>query len=102
MMKFANEDVFNKYVKESHLTNLATLVEELAEIKENLSGNDASKLDSITIPHYLVTLNAFKNRGRSKMNLLIFSINSGVVKILSFSLCAVNPMGVEVHFILLK
>lgn len=72
MMKFADEDVFNEYVKESHLTNLATLVEELAEIKENLSGNDASKLDSITIPHYLVTLNAFKNRGRSKNEFIDF------------------------------
>lgn len=72
MMKFADEDVFNERVKESHLTKLATLVEELAEIKENLSGDDASKLDSITIPHYLITLNAFKNRGKSKNEFVDF------------------------------
>lgn len=60
MTKFVDE--FDDYVKMSDITNLTTLVDELAEIKMNLSEEDASKFDSVTIPHYLMSFNSFKKK----------------------------------------
>lgn len=65
MMKFADDDVFNEYVKTSDLTNFATLIEELSDIKMSLSDDKASRFDSVTIPHYIMGLDNFKKRGKT-------------------------------------
>lgn len=58
-------DDFDEYVKASDIANLAALVEELAEIKMNLSEEEAARFDSVTIPHYIMSLNAFKRKNKT-------------------------------------
>lgn len=64
MTKFADDD-FDDYVKKSDIENLTNLVEELAEIKDNLTGEEATRFDSITIPHYIMGLNSFKMKNKN-------------------------------------
>lgn len=61
MTKFVEVD-WDNYVKPDDIKNLASLVDEFAEIKCGLSDNELEKFDSITIPHYIMTLNAFKRK----------------------------------------
>lgn len=63
MKKFA--DNFADNVKMSDITNLASLINELAEIKTHLSEDEISKFDSITIPHYIMSLQSFKRKNIS-------------------------------------
>lgn len=58
MTKFADDD-YEDYVKMSTINKLASLVEQLAEIKVNLTGEEAFLFDSITIPHYIIGLDTF-------------------------------------------
>lgn len=58
-------DDFDEYVKASDIANLAALVEELAEIKMNLSEEEAARFDSVTIPHYIMSLNSFKRKNKT-------------------------------------
>ena len=60
MTKFVDEEVFDEYVKMKDISKLANLVEELAEIKCSLTDDDMVKFDSITIPHYIMSLKSFK------------------------------------------
>lgn len=65
MMKFADDEVFNEYVKTSDFINLTTLIEELSEIKTALSDEDLSRFDAMTVPHYIMSFNAFKKKGKT-------------------------------------
>ena len=66
MTKFADVD-FDDYVKMSDISKLTNLVEELAEIKSSLTDDDTIKFDSITIPHYIMSLKSFKeNNGNGE------------------------------------
>ena len=67
MTKFADVD-FDDYVKMSDISKLTNLVEELAEIKSSLTDDDMIKFDSITIPHYIMSLKSFKeNNGNGEL-----------------------------------
>ena len=70
MTKFVDD--FDKYVKASDIANLATLVEELAEIKMNFSEEESERFDSITIPHYIMSLNAFKRKNKTATDYVDF------------------------------
>ena len=59
MTKFADDD-FEEYVHDNTIHKLFNLVNELAEIKNNLTGKEIEKFDSITIPHYILGLDSFK------------------------------------------
>lgn len=59
MTKFAEVD-FDNYVTAEIIQNLSDLVDELAEVKYQLRDSDLKRIDSITIPHYIMCLNAFK------------------------------------------
>lgn len=59
MTKFADVD-FDDYVTPETIQNLSDLVDELAEIKYHLEDSDLEKLNSVTIPHYIMCFNAFK------------------------------------------
>lgn len=63
MTKFVDD--FDDHVKSLDIANLTALVEELAEIKTNLSEENVSKFDSVTIPHYIMSLNSFKRKNRT-------------------------------------
>lgn len=63
MTKFVDD--FDDYVKASDIANLSMLVEELAEIKMNLSEEESARLDSVTIPHYIMSLNSFKRKNKT-------------------------------------
>lgn len=63
MTKFVDD--FDDYVKASDIANLSILVEELAEIKMNLSEEESTRLDSVTIPHYIMSLNSFKRKNKT-------------------------------------
>ena len=65
-------DDFDEYVKASDIANLATLVEELAEIKMNLSEEEAARFDSVTIPHYIMSLNSFKRKNKTSVDYIAF------------------------------
>ena len=63
MTKFVDD--FDDYVKASDIANLATLIEELSEIKTALSDEDLSRFDAMTVPHYIMSFNAFKKKGKT-------------------------------------
>lgn len=71
MMKFADDD-FDDYVDDSVLANLATLIEEFSEVKAALSDKDISKFDSMTVPHYIMSLDAFKKKGKTVKEYIAF------------------------------
>ena len=59
MTKFADND-FDEYVNDHTKHKLFNLVNELAENKNNLTGEEIERFDSITIPHYILGLDNFK------------------------------------------
>ena len=72
MTKFVDEDVFNEYVKLSTIENLSNLVDELADIKDNLKGEEAEKFDSVTIPHYIIALDEFNKNNKANKSFVDF------------------------------
>ena len=72
MTKFVDEDVFNEYVKLSTIEKLANLVDELADIKDNLTGEEAEKFDSVTIPHYIIALDEFNKNNKANKSFVDF------------------------------
>ena len=72
MTKFVDEDVFNEYVKLSTIENLTNLVNELADIRDSVSGEDAEKFDSVTIPHYIIALDEFNKNNKANKNFVDF------------------------------
>ena len=72
MTKFVDEDVFNEYVKLSTIENLSKLVDELADIKDNLKGEEAEKFDSVTIPHYIIALDSFNINNKTNKRFIDF------------------------------
>lgn len=72
MTKFVDEDVFEQYVKTNTITNLKKLVDELADIRDSVSGEEAEKFDSVTIPHYIIALDEFNKNNKSNKNFIDF------------------------------
>ena len=72
MTKFVDEDVFNEYVKLSTIENLTNLVDELADIRDSVSGEDAEKFDSVTIPHYIIALDEFNKNNKTNKRFIDF------------------------------
>src|SRR5574344_1055133 len=72
MTKFVDEDVFDEYVKLNTIENLKNLVDELADIKDNLTGEEAEKFDSVTIPHYIIALDEFNKNNKANKNFVDF------------------------------
>ena len=72
MTKFVDEDVFNEYVKLSTIENLKNLVDELADIRDSVSGEDAEKFDSVTIPHYIIALDEFNKNNKANKRFIDF------------------------------
>lgn len=72
MTKFVDEDVFDEYVKLSTIENLSNLVDELADIKDNLKGEEAEKFDSVTIPHYIIALDEFNKNNKANKSFVDF------------------------------
>ena len=72
MTKFVDEDVFNEYVKLSTIEKLSNLVDELADIKDNLTGEEAEKFDSVTIPHYIIALDSFNMNNKANKRFIDF------------------------------
>ena len=72
MTKFVDEDVFNEYVKLSTIENLSNLVDELSDIKDNLTGEETEKFDSVTIPHYIIALDEFNKNNKANKNFVDF------------------------------
>ena len=72
MTKFVDEDVFNEYVKLSTIEKLSNLVDELADIKDNLTGEEAEKFDSVTIPHYIIALDSFNINNKANKRFIDF------------------------------
>ena len=72
MTKFIDEDVFNEYVKLSTIEKLSNLVDELADIKDNLTGEEAEKFDSVTIPHYIIALDSFNMNNKANKRFIDF------------------------------
>ena len=72
MTKFVDEDVFNEYVKLSTIENLTNLVDELADIRDSVSGEDAEKFDSVTIPHYIIALDEFNKNNKANKSFVDF------------------------------
>ena len=70
MLKFA--DSFNDFVKMNTITKLSVLINELAEIKAKMTDEELLKLDSVTIPHYIVSLNAFKMKDLNSSDYIYF------------------------------
>lgn len=92
-------DDFDNYVKASDISNLATLVEELAEIKMNLSEEESARFDSVTIPHYIMSLNAFKRKNKTASdykNFLNKFWNSDKFELLTSS-CESNGSGSSLY-----
>lgn len=61
MAKFVESDNFDSSVKMSDIKELANLVEQLAEIKYNMTDEELESLDSCSIPHLLMALKKFNN-----------------------------------------
>lgn len=61
MAKFVESDNFDSSVKMSDIKELASLVEQLAEIKYNMTDEELESLDSCSIPHLLMALKKFNN-----------------------------------------
>ena len=72
MTKFVDEEVFEQYVKTNTITNLKKLVDELADIRDSVSGDDAEKFDSVTIPHYIIALDEFNKNNKANKNFVDF------------------------------
>ena len=72
MTKFVDEDVFNEYVKLSTIEKLSNLVDELADIKDNRTGEEAEKFDSVTIPHYIIALDSFNINNKTNKRFIDF------------------------------
>ena len=72
MTKFVDEEVFEQYVKINTITNLKNLVDELADIRDSVSGDDAEKFDSVTIPHYIIALDEFNKNNKANKNFVDF------------------------------
>ena len=72
MTKFVDEEVFEQYVKTNTITNLKNLVDELADIRDSVSGEDAEKFDSVTIPHYIIALDEFNKNNKANKNFVNF------------------------------
>lgn len=70
MLKFA--DSFNDFVKMNIITKLSVLINEFAEIKTRMTDEELLKLDSVTIPHYIVSLNAFKMKDLNSSDYIYF------------------------------
>ena len=70
MLKFA--DSFNDFVKMNTITKLSVLINEFAEIKTRMTDEELLKLDSVTIPHYIVSLNAFKMKDLNSSDYIYF------------------------------
>ena len=72
MTKFADND-FEEYVHENTTYKLSNLVNELSKIKNDLTGEEIERFDSITIPHYILGLDnfkAFNKNGKSFVDFL--------------------------------
>ena len=61
MAKFVDSDNFDSNVKMSDIKKLANLVEQLAEIKYEMTDDELELLDSCSIPHLLISLNKFND-----------------------------------------
>lgn len=72
MTKFVDEDVFNEYVKLSTIEKLSNLIDELADIKDNLTGEEAEKFDSVAIPHYIIALDSFNMNNKANKSFVDF------------------------------
>ena len=72
MTKFVDEEVFEQYVKTNTITNLKKLVDELADIRDSVSGDDAEKFDSVTIPHYIIALDEFNKNNKANKSFVDF------------------------------
>lgn len=72
MTKFVDEDVFEQYVNATTISNLKNLVDELADIRDSVSGEDAEKFDSVTIPHYIIALDEFNKNNKANKNFVNF------------------------------
>ena len=72
MTKFVDEEVFEQYVKTNTITNLKNLVDELADIRDSVSGEDAEKFDSVTIPHYIIALDEFNKNNKTNKSFVDF------------------------------
>lgn len=61
MMSFVDEENFNKYVTTHDIEELKTLVEQLSEIKDNMTEEEKEFFDSCSIPHLLMNLKKFNS-----------------------------------------
>lgn len=71
MTKFAEID-FEEYATPEIINQLAELVDELAEIKYHISDANLDKLNSITIPHYIMALKIFKMKKNNNYDFIDF------------------------------
>ena len=71
MTKFAEID-FEEYATPEIINQLAELVDELAEIKYHISDANLDKLNSITIPHYIMALKTFKMKKNNNYDFIDF------------------------------
>ena len=72
MTKFVDEEIFEQYVKTNTITNLKNLVDDLADIRDSVSGEDAEKFDSVTIPHYIIALDEFNKNNKTNKSFVDF------------------------------
>ncbi len=61
MMAFIDDEEFDRYVTKEDMITLRHLVDELAEIKKQLTEEELEALDACTIPNFLMSLNKFNN-----------------------------------------
>lgn len=61
MAKFVDSDSFDSNVKMSDIKELKNLVEQLAEIKYNMTDEELELLDSCSIPHLLIALKKYND-----------------------------------------
>jgi hypothetical protein len=61
MNSFIDEDTFNEYVKFSTLTELGKLVDQLEEVKYEMTDDELEFLNACNIPHLLVNLKKFNS-----------------------------------------
>lgn len=47
-------------------------MDELADIRDSVSGDDAEKFDSVTIPHYIIALDEFNKNNKANKNFVDF------------------------------
>ena len=71
MTKFVEID-FEEYATPEIINQLAELVDELAEIKYHISDANLDKLNSITIPHYIMALKTFKMKKNNNYDFIDF------------------------------